>query len=727
MSNPTRGLSSGQNPSWSLAFWNRVHRYRVLVQKFWWVLVLTLSVALFAAAWHQINKPVSYMATASLTADAEHPQVSVGGGDQGGNVAADPDDIVARQVPVLTKGRQIQQMAVEALRAKYPDMLAAPVNITASHSDGILSVAAIGTNREYTQRYLQELVRAYFDSRSDQRHAAGKSSFDAIRTEIEEVRKQLKQDDDAISAYQHEHNVNLERDDANGIDGTVNALHQKLDSLREEYTQLTLMTPEQGLKGGQLSSRQAASNGPNAAAQPSPTALESTSSAEGDFRQANSALVTLRAQMDELSQDLRPKHPKIIALKTQIDAQEKQIANLLSYSRKQIETRRALVASMIKTVEADLPVAEKHALDTNSLRADFTTLKDNKARDLKHFDELQHTLTTGLSNTSIAADNMHVMDPVSTAEPLPSSWAKMMLMAVVGGFVAGVGILAFIDRMDDRMNSINDFQLHFSEQVLGQIPRDATAGEETELLKADDPRHQLVESFRNLRSTLLFMPLDGPRPKTLLVTSAVPNEGKSTLSSNLALVLAYAGMKTLLIDADLRRGAIHNAFNVTRDPGLTDVLGHNVNWKIAIRQTKVENLHVLPRGRNVPQPSEYLLNKNTDRLLQELYPLYDYIIIDSSPVLAADDTASLAPKIDATLFVVRMGFTSAKMTRKSLEILYDRQANIPGLILNQVDTSSPEFVYYQYSEYYHTATDEDDGPDGKGGKPTVKPSKPVEV
>ena len=221
------------------------------------------------------------------------------------------------------------------------------------------------------------------------------------------------------------------------------------------------------------------------------------------------------------------------------------------------------------------------------------------------------------------------------------------------------------------------------------------------------------------------MPLDGARPKTLLVTSAVPNEGKSTTSCNLALVLAFAGMKTLLIDGDLRRGAIHDSFGAPRDPGLTDVLGHNVNWKLAIRMTGVENLHVLPRGRNVPQPSEYLLNKATDRLLQELYPLYDYIIIDSSPVLAADDTASLAPKIDATLFVTRMGYTSAKMTRKSLEILYKRQANIPGVILNQVDTSSPEFVYYQYEEYYHAATDEDDAEKGKKTRKTRRSPEKV--
>ena len=225
------------------------------------------------------------------------------------------------------------------------------------------------------------------------------------------------------------------------------------------------------------------------------------------------------------------------------------------------------------------------------------------------------------------------------------------------------------------------------------------------------------------------MPLDGARPKTLLVTSAVPNEGKSTLSSNLALVLAFAGMKTLLIDADLRRGAIHKAFGVTRDPGLTDVLGHNVNWKLAIRTTG-RRKPARPAARTQRAAAQRVPAQQATRTscCKELYPLYDYIIIDSSPVLAADDTASLAPKIDATLFVVRMAFTSAKMTRKSLEILYKRQANIPGLILNQVDTSSPEFVYYQYSEYYHAMQGEDDDEDGEDGvkaKPTNRPHAPA--
>src|SRR5206468_3740102 len=113
-------------------------------------------------------------------------------------------------------------------------------------------------------------------------------------------------------------------------------------------------------------------------------------------------------------------------------------------------------------------------------------------------------------------------------------------------------------------------------------------------------------------------------------------------------------------------------------------------------------MFVLPRGKPVSQPSEHLLRESTEALLKEIYQHYDYVIIDSSPVLAADDTTSLAPKIDATLFVVRLSYTSARLTKKALELLYGRQVNVPGVILNFVDTSLPEYYYYQYSEYYST-------------------------
>jgi capsular exopolysaccharide synthesis family protein len=198
------------------------------------------------------------------------------------------------------------------------------------------------------------------------------------------------------------------------------------------------------------------------------------------------------------------------------------------------------------------------------------------------------------------------------------------------------------------------------------------------------------------------MPYEGPRPKTFLITSAVPNEGKSTVSSNLAITLALSGARTLLIDSDLRRGTIREAFDISSKIGFCEVLKQEVNWREVVVPTVYPNLFVLPRGKTLSQPSEHLLRESTDALLREIYDSYDYIIIDSSPVLAADDTTSLAPKIDATLFVVRLSYTSARLIRKALELLYSRQVNIPGVILNFVDTSLPEYYYYQYSEYYNT-------------------------
>ena len=292
------------------------------------------------------------------------------------------------------------------------------------------------------------------------------------------------------------------------------------------------------------------------------------------------------------------------------------------------------------------------------------------------------------------------MEPASAPISVRPGLFKSLLIGLGAGALAGIAVLLLLDRIDDRMASFSEFQHQFSENVLGQIPKEKTKGKVT-LLQPDDARHIFAESYRNVRSSIFFMPYEGPRPKTFLITSAVPNEGKSTISSNLAITMALSGAKTLLIDGDLRRGAIREAFGLSTRVGFSEVLKQEVNWREVVVPTSYPNLFILPRGKTLSQPSEHLLRDSTDILLKELYHQYDYIMIDSSPVLAADDTTSLAPKIDATLFVVRLSHTSARLTRKSLELLYNRQVNVPGVILNFVDTSLPEYYYYQYSEYYN--------------------------
>ena len=690
--------------------WSRFHRYRSLVTQYWWLLVLTLSVALFAGAWLAMTRPVRYMSTAQTGVDLENAKsIAVG---PTGNLTFGPqtlDTFMDTQRDIILD-KAVTKMAADDLQARYPDMPPSETQLNVIPRGPKFDFIATGGNPLYTQRYLQSVLDAYLRYRKTNKASAGSDAAERVKVQIPEMEITLRRDDDELLRFQKDHPNNVFGKDKSGGPDELSALRTKLAQLNDDYTRLTLESPEH------------AANAPaGGGTQQMGAGIENTGT-ETAYRQAQDNIVRLQAQLDDLSRDLKPKHPKIIDLHRQIDAENKFIASQVEHNRQDIERRRDILASLIADTKSEISQAEPKARENSLLQAEYDKLDETKQRDFRTLSDLQDTLKKAAINNTAEVDPVRITQDASPGVQMPSSWPKFLALALILGLASGIGILTLIDRLDDRMSSIADFQAQFDEHIIGQIPRDGTLADEAELLRPDDQRHQLVESYRNLRSTLLYMPLEGARPKTILVTSAIPNEGKSTLSSNLALVMAFAGMKTLLIDADLRRGETHNAFGVSRDPGLTDVLGHNVNWKIAIRQTGVENLHVLPRGRNVPQPSEYLLGKGTNQLLQELYPLYDYIIIDSAPVLAVDDTASLAPKIDATLFVVRLGFTPAKATRRALEDLHKRQANVPGLILNYVDTRSREFVYYQYSEYYHAMT-----PEEENSRAVKKAKPPIEV
>jgi capsular exopolysaccharide synthesis family protein len=243
---------------------------------------------------------------------------------------------------------------------------------------------------------------------------------------------------------------------------------------------------------------------------------------------------------------------------------------------------------------------------------------------------------------------------------------------------------------------------HFSEPILGQIPNVADSRKDTglPLLQAEDDRYTYAEAFRSLRSSLIFMP-NQLEMKTLLVTSAIPNEGKSTIASNLAITMAASGARVLLVDADLRRGDIAQLFDIDGRFGLSNILRGEVPWKEAVIQsTKHPTLSIIARGPVTNQSGELLLKPEMVKLLEEFKDAYDLTIFNTAPILAADDTPTLAPNFDGALMVVRASFTSARLTKNSLNMLYQRQVNVLGLILNCIDSEMPDYYYYRYPKYY---------------------------
>jgi capsular exopolysaccharide synthesis family protein len=224
---------------------------------------------------------------------------------------------------------------------------------------------------------------------------------------------------------------------------------------------------------------------------------------------------------------------------------------------------------------------------------------------------------------------------------------------------------------------------------------------EVGLIEPDDARHPFVEAYRNLRSSLLYMTASGERPRTILITSSVPNEGKSVTSSNLSITLANAGSRVLLVDADLRKGVLHGRFGLTPEPGLTECLTNQIPWEQVVQATKYPNLWILPRGAITHKSSELFIHEDTQKFLQESAAKYDYVIIDTAPVMAADDVTSLAPQLNGVVFVIRAEQTSARVARAALDLLYHRQVNVLGLIFNSVRPSTVDYYYYyKYRDYY---------------------------
>jgi polysaccharide biosynthesis transport protein len=268
--------------------------------------------------------------------------------------------------------------------------------------------------------------------------------------------------------------------------------------------------------------------------------------------------------------------------------------------------------------------------------------------------------------------------------------------------VLGVLLLLLLDRLDDRMSSFTELQDLFDEDVLGQVPRERTISSKGQagLIGPEDARHSFVEAYRNLRSSLLYMAEKSERPKTILVTSSVPNDGKSVTAANLAITMASSGSRVLLVDADLRKGALHRRFELPAEPGLSEVLSKGVDWETAVRPTKYNNLFILPAGAYTAQSSELFVKEATTRLLQDAAAKFDYVVLDTVPVMAADDVTSLAPQVDGVLFVIRAVFTSARVARASLESLYQRRVRVLGLVFNAVRPSSVDYYYYKYKDYY---------------------------
>jgi len=579
-------------------------------------------------------------------------------------------------------------------------MQAAALNVTVLPKTTIFVLRATGADAGYTRAFLQACMEEYIALKKEMVAQTSDTTVAGLTEQVMRLEKELRQADAELLAFQSTNSVVFSQDPANNSAANyLAALNQRLASQKSEYELLQLLTVDQSLD------RQQGTGGAGSLANGSTDRIPAAGGgerADTDYFRAKQQLLLLQAEQQELGRYLRTNHPKMVAMSEDISRREQLLKIFRMQSAEQLESRKASLALEIQNLEKEVRESDGKMLDIQMKSAEYQRLKGNAQRTQALYDRLLATMQTLDVNKEISPESVTVMEAASPASQAQSDRSRQVQRGGLVGLGLAVLVLLFLDRLDDRMLSTVELKEAFDEEVVGQIPREKARGpgRQVALLRPADDRHSFAEAYRNLRSSLMYMAESAARPKILLVTSSVPDEGKSLTAANLAITMASTGSRVLLVDTDSRKGALHERFQVPGKPGLTEVLSQGLNWEEVVRDTRTPNLFLIPQGSFAPNASELFISGVTKSFLQATAAKYDYVILDTVPVMAADDVTSLAPHADGVLFLIRAEFTSARVARAALESLYQRQARVLGLIFNAARPSFEEYYYYRYRGYY---------------------------
>ncbi|MDO9391117.1 MAG: polysaccharide biosynthesis tyrosine autokinase [bacterium] len=317
--------------------------------------------------------------------------------------------------------------------------------------------------------------------------------------------------------------------------------------------------------------------------------------------------------------------------------------------------------------------------------------------------------------------NVRVIDRAQPPQfPIKPRKVLNFAIGLVVGLTLGVGLSFFLDSLDNSVKTVEDIEHNFGMPVLGLIPAihseegktfrkngsDEVARISATLVTKYTPRSHVSEAYRSLRTNIQFSRIDDPL-KTVVISSAAPSEGKSTSAANIAITTALSGIRTLLVDADLRRPVVHSLFGLEREPGLSNLLAERLALEKVVKPSGVENLSILTCGAIPPNPSELLGSQRMRDLIKLLSQQFDLVLFDSPPVITVTDTAVLSPQVDGLVLVVKSHATDKRALLRAKTILTNLKANILGVVLNKIELSglAGSYDYYYHYNYYYA----DDG------------------
>lgn len=376
----------------------------------------------------------------------------------------------------------------------------------------------------------------------------------------------------------------------------------------------------------------------------------------------------------ELGKRYKSKHPKMIAETTRLEA-----------------------------VSRSLEQESRKLLDLNTKMIQYNALK----REVQSNRSLFEALLKKSKETEITKDlettNLRVIDWAEIPKaPFSPNRSRDITTGITMGIFWGLGLALVLEYLDSTIKTAEDVEMYVRLPFLGYIPA-ARSGEKTNKeidLASDKASHsRIAEAYRSVRTSIMFSAPEDRPLKTILITSASPQEGKTTVTSNLGIVFAHSNEKVLIVEADMRKPRLGKTFDIENKDGLSTFLTGTSSLEEAIKPTNIPNLSLMPSGPKPPNPAELLTSRKPRALLEELKARFDRIIIDSPPSLTVTDTIILANMVDGVIDVVRASFLNIELILRGRQRLYEAKSRIIGVILNNVNVKK-EDSYYYYHYYY---------------------------
>jgi len=543
----------------------------------------------------------------------------------------------------------------------------------------LLDVTFQHRDPKMAQRVAEALVEEFLKQRLDQRYAAMEAQNTVLVKKAETLKGKLENSEKRLQEYKETSATASLEDRRSLVDAKLTALNTDLSSTKSNRLRLESDLKTLEKTGGQ------------------PDALLAVTSVsqDPDVVAARERVATLEADMITLAQRYREKHPKMIEARSQLANARGLLDEAIHSAPRRIQSQLQTETEREASLQGAVAEQEKVVLSLDQMMIPFRMLKREVESDRVLYDAIvqkQKEITLTMDMEPVA---FRVVEPAVIAEPLGNKRMLILLGAVIGALAAGAGLVVLGFVLDSSVRTVDDAERVLGLPVLAAVPTLGKVKSATEMLALlAKPDSVAAENFRTLRAALSLV---GPtaQQKVFMVTSAVPSEGKSFTSSNLAIAFAQAGLRTLLIDADLRRPALTKLFGT--DPGAPGVAECMTGVTPTFFPTPTPDLLFLPAGGRAPNPAELLSNSRFTNLVQNMSEHFDRIVIDTAPINVVSDTLSILGCASAICLVVEAGGTSRRLVRRAIELLRRAKVRPTGIVLNRLPKWNGVGYHYYYS------------------------------